>query len=118
MDFDELLREGDTIEVAGPFGNCFYTSGSADASLLLIGTGSGLAPLYGIVTDALYHGHTGPIRLYHGSWKPEGLYLVDRLRQLSAEHPNFVYVPCVDADARPGYREGRADLSRLPITRS
>lgn len=109
----ETLASGDTLEVAGPFGDCFYTPASAEEGMLLIGTGSGLAPLYGIVSDALRQGHTGPIRLYHGSWKPGGLYLVDRLRHLAAEHPNFSYIPCVDTDALAGYREGRADLLAL-----
>jgi CDP-4-dehydro-6-deoxyglucose reductase len=113
----ETLGTGDTVEVVGPFGSCFYTSGAAEQGLLLIGTGSGLAPLYGIILDALRQGHIGPIRLYHGSWKPEGLYLVEELRRLSAEHPNFVYIPCVDAEASPVYRQGRADqiaLADLP----
>lgn len=113
----ETLGVGDTVEVAGPYGNCFYTPDCTDRGLLLIGTGSGLAPLQGIVLDALRHGHSGPIRLYHGSWKPDGLYLVEELRRLSAAHPNFTYVPCVDAEATPDYRQGRADhvaLADLP----
>ena len=108
-----VLCVGDGVDVAGPFGNCFYVGGSATQSLLLIGTGSGLAPLWGIVSDALHQGHSGPIHLYHGSWKPEGLYLTQELRRLSKAHPNFVYVPCVDAEALAGYREGRADLIAL-----
>lgn len=113
----ETLNVGDTLEVTGPFGNCFYVPDIPTQGLLLIGTGSGLAPLWGILSDALQQGHTGPIHLYHGSWKPAGLYLVDALQRLQAEVPNFHYVPCVDAEAQPGYREGRADqlaLADLP----
>ncbi len=104
------LCVGDSIEVAGPYGNCFYLPAASSQGMLLIGTGSGLAPLWGIISDALDQGHTGPIRLYHGSWRPEGLYLVEALHRLAAKHPNFTYVPCVDADTLPEYREGRADL--------
>lgn len=106
----ESLDVGDTVDVAGPYGNCFYLPDAPGQGLLLIGTGSGLAPLWGIISDALEQGHTGPIRLYHGSWKPEGLYLVDALYRLADRYPNFTYVPCVDKDPLPDYREGRADL--------
>ncbi len=104
----EALQPGDTVEVAGPYGNCFYTPGAAERNLLLIGTGSGLAPLFGIVTDALRQNHFGAIHLYHGSRKPGGLYLVDELRRLAAAHSNFHYVPCVSAEAQEGFRCGRA----------
>ena len=114
----DTLAIGETLEVAGPFGDCFYTADAAEQGLLLIGTGSGLAPLVGIVADALEQGHAGPIHLYHGSWKPDGLYLVEELRHLSARFPNFTYAPCVDADARPGFREGRADLTAFAELKS
>jgi NAD(P)H-flavin reductase len=108
----ESLAEGDSIEVAGPTGECFYLPGAADQPLLLVGTGSGLAPLWGIAQDALRQGHTGDIHLYHGSWTFGGLYLVEELRRLDGDHSNFHYHACVDtfAEDEPGFvRQGRAD---------
>lgn len=104
------LNLGDTVEISSPIGNCFYVPGNPEQGLLLIGTGSGLAPLYGIVRDALFQGHTGSIRLYHGSRNPEGLYLVDELRELAAQHENFIYTPCVSGifPAESAYATGRA----------
>ena len=101
------LGVGETIDVAGPYGSCFYTPGMADQGLLRIGTGSGLAPLHRIALDALRQGHSGPIRLYHGSWRPEGLYLVNELRQCSADHGNFQYHPCADDKGGQHCRQGR-----------
>lgn len=89
------LSSGDSVEISLPVGDCFYTPGNAAQPLLLIGTGSGLAPLYGIARDAIAQGHTGPIRLYHGSTNVEGLYLDKTLRQLTRQHENFSYMPCV-----------------------
>ncbi|HLK60403.1 MAG TPA: FAD-binding oxidoreductase [Chthonomonadaceae bacterium] len=109
----EEVAVGETVQVTGPSGNCFYTPDNPDQGLLLIGTGSGLAPLWGILQDALRQGHRGPIHLYHGSWNPAGLYLVNELRQLAARHPNFIYTPCVDAEAGSGDTLGRADLVAL-----
>jgi len=89
------LKSGDTVEISLPVGDCFYTPGRPEQSMLLIGTGSGLAPLYGIARDAIAQGHTGPISLYHGSTTVEGLYLMNELRQLAEIHGNFNYIPCV-----------------------
>jgi len=86
-------RVGDPVRVLGPSGDCFYVPGRPEQTLLLIGTGTGLAPLYGILRDALEHGHTGPIHLFHGALRAEGLYLRDELTQLAASHANFEYVP-------------------------
>jgi len=91
----ETIGCGDSIQISEPLGQCHYIATDANQPLLLIGTGSGLAPLYGIVRDALNRGHRGPVRLYHGSRGAEGLYRVRELEQLAQQHPNFSYVPCV-----------------------
>jgi CDP-4-dehydro-6-deoxyglucose reductase len=88
-------KPGDAVKIQGPAGECFYVPGRPDQSLLLAGTGTGLAPLYGIVRDALAAGHTGPIWLFHGARDPRGLYLVDELRALAERHPNLHYCPSV-----------------------
>jgi len=89
------LQVGDTIFIQGPAGDCFYTSGNPEQNLLLIGTGTGLAPLYGIIHDALQQGHTGEIHLFHGALTPSGLYLTEALTKLAQQHDNFKYHPCV-----------------------
>jgi NAD(P)H-flavin reductase len=88
-------RPGDEVKIQGPAGDCFYIPGRPDQPLLLAGTGTGLAPLYGIVRDALEQGHTGPLWLFHGARDPRGLYLVEELRELAARHPNLHYRPSV-----------------------
>ncbi|NQV54607.1 MAG: 2Fe-2S iron-sulfur cluster binding domain-containing protein [Rhodospirillales bacterium] len=104
------LEPGHHLGIQGPTGNCFYEPGRADQKMLLIGNGTGLAPLIGIARDALAAGHIGSINLYHGSQTLAGLYLGDDLRELEAAHSNFSYIPCVSrGDAAEGYRPGRAD---------
>ena len=87
-------QAGDTLDLQGPLGSCFYVAGKPDQPLLLVGTGTGLAPLYGIARHALEEGHTAPIHLMHASLAVEGLYLVEELKRLDAAHPNFTYTPC------------------------
>ncbi|CAG7856509.1 CDP-4-dehydro-6-deoxyglucose reductase, E3 [biofilm metagenome] len=103
------LNVGATLSVSEAKGSCHYLPGKANQPLLLVGTGSGLAPLIGIVSDALEKGHSGPIKLYHGSREPQGLYLVNELHSLTNTYNNFNYIPCVSgADATNQFSKGRA----------
>lgn len=96
---------GDSFSVEGPFGKCAYR-GEGFEPIVLIGSGTGLAPLYAIATDALKSGHTGSIRLYHGGASASRLYFRSELRDLENRHPNFRSIPCVDAAPDPGDRLG------------
>lgn len=80
------LREakGEEVALRGPFGGCYYMADEPERPLLLAGTGTGLAPLLGVVRAALAAGHRGPMRLYHGSVARPGLYAWDELRSLLA----------------------------------
>jgi len=91
----EDARVGARVSIIGPSGECFYVPGQEDQPLLLVGTGTGLAPLYGILRDALRHGHRGPVHLFHGAVHRGGLYLVDELRKLVARHPHVEYTPTI-----------------------
>jgi len=103
------LKAGDSVTISQAAGQCSYLPGREDQSLLLVGTGTGLAPLIGIARDALQQGHTGPIHLYHGSSTPEGLYLVDDLVAMAEASEAFHYHPCVSRGTPPdGVQSGRA----------
>ncbi|MCL4215855.1 MAG: 2Fe-2S iron-sulfur cluster binding domain-containing protein [Candidatus Hydrogenedentes bacterium] len=114
----EHAKPGTTLDVQGPNGACFYVAGKPDQSLVLAGTGTGLAPLFGIARDALRQGHAAAVHLFHGSLASEGLYLVDALRALAEKHDNFHYYPCaLNGPAPAGIHVGALDshlLERLP----
>lgn len=108
------LQVGDTIPVSEPLGQCFYLPDRPEQGLLLIGTGTGLAPLAGILADALTQGHVGPIRLFHGSRTHDDLYFIDEMRALAERHPNFSYIACISSgDAPAGFTQGRANEAAL-----
>jgi len=92
----ERATPGTPVTLRGPAGSCFYVREDGDAyPIVLAGTGTGLAPLYGIVRQALAHNHIGPVTLFHGALREADLYLVDELQELAARHANFRYQPCV-----------------------
>jgi ferredoxin--NADP+ reductase len=74
-------RPGDTLSIAGPFGLAFAVPDELDANLVLIGTGTGIAPfrafvkhLYGHVPD-----WSGRVWLFYGARSGlELLYMNDR----------------------------------------
>ena len=110
------VRIGDSIAVSEARGHCFYLPERSQQGLLLVGTGTGLAPLAGILTDALAHGHAGPIYLFHGSREIEDLYRIDEMRLLSEQYKNFHYIPCLSGDKVPeGFSQGRVDEVSLAL---
>jgi CDP-4-dehydro-6-deoxyglucose reductase len=93
---------GERVGLRGPFGECVYFPDEPDRPLCLVGTGTGLAPLLGVVRAALAAGHRGRIRLFHGSLRPAGLYLWAELRALLATAPQLSLVGSVLEDDEPG----------------
>lgn len=109
------LEIGMSLSFSRAQGSCHYLEGKSEQSLLLIGTGTGLAPLYGIIQDALEnHHHSGEIHLFHGSREASGLYLEDKLRKMENEHANFHYTPCLSGEVKHRkYTKGRANQIAL-----
>lgn len=106
----DQVKVGDKMSVSAPQGHCFYMPERKDQGLLLVGTGTGLAPLVGILADALAQGHTGSIHLFHGSSEKEDLYRVDELQALTKKHANFSYIPCVSrGSVGEGFTQGRVN---------
>ncbi|MFP4597444.1 MAG: FAD-binding oxidoreductase [Persicimonas sp.] len=95
------LEPGAFFEVQGPLGACTYKEEFAGWPLLLVATGTGIAPLYGVARDALRHDHDGPIRVYHGGRTMDDLYLHAQLEELAEEHDNLEYFPCLSGDDVP-----------------
>jgi len=111
--FDEL-NVGDEVVFFGPAGDCFYVAGKPEQPLLLVGTGTGLAPLFGILRDVLTQGHTGPVHLYHASLAAPGLYLEQELRDIAAQDEHFTYIPCVlHGDVPEGGQQG--NIADIPV---
>ena len=87
---------GYSLYIRGPMGDCFYHNPQHESfPIVLAGTGTGLAPLIGIASDALKNNHNGSITLIHGGLNEDDLYLHKELTALQKRHTNFSYSPCV-----------------------
>lgn len=99
------LAEGDEVAVSGPLGDFFLPPAAEDEGgpLVLIGGGTGLAPLVGLVRTALARHPGRRVLLYHGVRGSEDLYDEERMAELARMHPGFTFVPVLsDEQPAPG----------------
>lgn len=68
---------------------------SLAVDMLLVVTGTGLAPLRAIAKAALKAKHKGKITLLHGGLDDQDLYYVSELQALALKEDNFYYDNCV-----------------------
>jgi Na+-transporting NADH:ubiquinone oxidoreductase subunit F len=87
----DYLEEGNELLARGPFGD--FRLLEADRDILLIATGTGLAPILSIL-DQIEHEHIKrKTTLLFGSKRPEDLLYYDRLKSLEQRLPNFTFIP-------------------------
>ncbi|QDQ40178.1 2Fe-2S iron-sulfur cluster binding domain-containing protein [Legionella geestiana] len=84
------------VNIRGSFGKCYYINPDQSSfDILLVGTGTGLAPLLAIIKTALSEQHQGKITLIHGGYQDEDVYYAEELQTLESCYENFKYIPCV-----------------------
>lgn len=100
------LAVGERIHLAGPFGRFFLRPLRAKP-MILIGGGTGLAPLKSIVRHALDTGLEERMYLYHGARTAGHLYDRDLFTELEQLHPDRLsYRPVLSDEEVEGVRHG------------
>ena len=102
------LAVGDRVEAIGPLGDFHVLDEDADGGepMVLIGGGTGLAPLAGIVRTALARHPDREVLLYHGVRGVDDLYDGARWEELAATHPGFRFVPVLSEEQGTSHRTG------------
>lgn len=96
------LAVGDTIPLSGPFGRFFLREARPEPAIL-IGGGTGLAPLKSIVRHVLEGGLEQRLYLYQGARGRADLYDVEFFRALEEQHADqFTYRPCLSDEEWDG----------------
>lgn len=88
------LTIGERITLRGPLGQ-FGITARHDEAAILIGGGTGLAPLTSIVRHALVGDLLPELYLYHGGRGRDDLYDVEYFRDLEQQYPQFHYRPAL-----------------------
>jgi CDP-4-dehydro-6-deoxyglucose reductase len=86
------LKEKDILRMEGPFGS-FFLREDSDKPIVLLGSGTGFAPLKAIIERIQHLGLTRPTTLYWGCRSKADLYLHDWALQAAASTPGLTYIP-------------------------
>ncbi|EKT4466069.1 iron-sulfur-binding ferredoxin reductase [Pseudomonas putida] len=113
-----LLRVGDALRLGELRGGALhYEPGWQERPLWLLAAGTGLAPLWGILREALRQGHQGEIRVVHVAYDSLGHYLAEPLMQLEGVNVELVLAEQLDetlAGLQPSSRQTVALVCGAP----
>ncbi len=85
-----VLRAGEAIEVAGPYGHFGFTGNNHRPAVCVAG-GTGLAPIKAMVEDAIATKSGRQIELFYGARAAADLYDIGLLEAWARDHPSFRY---------------------------
>lgn len=90
----KFMKEGDVVELVGPFGEFYMRDTNAD--MVMVAGGSGMAPIKSILLDMFERGITHRrVWYFFGARSLRDLYYVEMFRELERKWPNFKFVPAL-----------------------
>ena len=94
------LKEKEILRAEGPFGS-FFLREDSDKPLVFLASGTGFAPIKGLLAHLQHQGSTRPVSVYWGGRRPADLYEDAWLATMAAAMPHVTYIPVVsDAQAQ------------------
>jgi propane monooxygenase reductase subunit len=91
---DGELKAGDTLIAKGPYGTCFRREGRP-GPMVLVGGGSGMSPLWSILSDHIASGEQRPIRFFYGARSRADLFYLDALAEIAKRLDDFQFIPAL-----------------------
>lgn len=96
------LKEGDTVDLAGPYGD--FAATKSGREMVFIGGGVGMAPLRAIIHDQLETIRTSrKLSFWYGARSGIDLFYREEFDALAAAYSNFTWVPAL---SEPAPRDG------------
>ena len=86
------MKEKDILRMEGPFGS-FFLREDSDKPMILLASGTGLAPIKAIIEHLQHTKSERRAELYWGCRSKADLYLHDWALQAAANMPNLTYIP-------------------------
>ena len=100
------MKERDILRFEGPLGS-FFLREESDKPVIMVASGTGFAPVKGIIEHTLYRGIKRPITLYWGGRRPQDIYLMDLCKQWAGSAPHIRFIPVVSDALAEDHWSGR-----------
>ncbi len=87
----DTLKVGDILRLEGPLGTFFIRNNQTDRPMILMGGGTGIAPLKSMIEDLLEHHDRRPLNLFWGVRNLNELYLHEQAREWEKKNEHISY---------------------------
>lgn len=106
-----MMKEKDILRFEGPMGS--FILRDSVKPIIFIASGTGFAPIRGIIEHMRHEGIKRPIKLYWGGRRPRDLYRHDLCLSWAKEMPEFEYIPVTSDDLPEDGWTGRTGFVHL-----
>jgi len=113
---NDELKEGDELDVTGPYG--VFTLRQSDRPLLFVGGGAGMAPILSLLRSLADKGIDRPAIYYYGARTEQDLFHLEELAELQQRLPNFRFVPALSDISDDVGWDGERGMITDVVTRS
>lgn len=113
---DGGLNVGDALIAKGPYGTCLRRE-KRPGPMLLIGGGSGMSPLWSILTDHIESGEQRPVRFFYGARTRADLFYLEELASIAAKLADFRFIPALSHATADDKWEGDSGLVHEVVLR-
>lgn len=110
------LKKGDEVKLHGPFGACVWDIGGKGDNIVMLATGTGIAPLHAILRAILATDAALPVTMYWGARTLNELYMLKELQQLARLKPSFTFIPVLSKPS-PEWNGAHGYVQHIAATR-
>ncbi len=109
------LREDDKLLITGPYGICCRRE--TDGPMILVGGGSGMAPLLAILNDLVENRIDRPVKFYYGARTAADLFYQHEIAQAGSQLSDFEFVPALSEFSDPATWAGETGFIHEVLNR-